>query len=365
MKRTHNCGQLRKADVGQTVTLAGWVDRRRDHGGVIFVDLRDKYGKTQIVFNPDYNADVMKTAEQLRNEYVITVTGKVYAREEGNANEKLATGEIEVKIDQIEILNAALTSPLAINDPNEECKENDDLRLQYRYLDLRRPWIQKKLLLKSRFLKAVYDFFYANGFENIETPVLCKSTPEGARDYLVPSRVNPGKFYALPQSPQQYKQLLMIAGMDRYFQIAKCFRDEDLRADRQPEFTQIDVEMSFVDQDDVMAMFDKFVTEVLGKVWDFEPPKKIRRMKWHEAMLKYGSDKPDLRFDLEIHDVSEIGAKSNFGVFKNCVAAGGKIRGIAGRTHRLRGQVRFQGPRVDARQGKRRSGNPGRQVLYD
>ena len=329
MKRTHNCGQLRKADVGQTVTLAGWVDRRRDHGGVIFVDLRDKYGKTQIVFNPDYNADVMKTAEQLRNEYVITVTGKVYAREEGNTNEKLATGEIEVKIDQIEILNAALTSPLAINDPNEECKENDDLRLQYRYLDLRRPWIQKKLLLKSRFLKAVYDFFYANGFENIETPVLCKSTPEGARDYLVPSRVNPGKFYALPQSPQQYKQLLMIAGMDRYFQIAKCFRDEDLRADRQPEFTQIDVEMSFVDQDDVMAMFDKFVTEVLGKVWDFEPPKKIRRMKWHEAMLKYGSDKPDLRFDLEIHDVSEIGAKSEFGVFKNCVAAGGKIRGIA------------------------------------
>ena len=181
MKRTHNCGQLRKADVGQTVTLAGWVDRRRDHGGVIFVDLRDKYGKTQIVFNPDYNADVMKTAEQLRNEYVITVTGKVYAREEGNTNEKLATGEIEVKIDQIEILNAALTSPLAINDPNEECKENDDLRLQYRYLDLRRPWIQKKLLLKSRFLKAVYDFFYANGVENIETPVLCKSTPEGAR----------------------------------------------------------------------------------------------------------------------------------------------------------------------------------------
>ena len=342
MKRTHNCGQLRKADVGQTVTLAGWVDRRRDHGGVIFVDLRDKYGKTQIVFNPDYNADVMKTAEQLRNEYVITVTGKVYAREEGNTNEKLATGEIEVKIDSIEILNAALTSPLAINDPNEECKENDDLRLQYRYLDLRRPWIQKKLLLKSRFLKAVYDFFYANGFENIETPVLCKSTPEGARDYLVPSRVNPGKFYALPQSPQQYKQLLMIAGMDRYFQIAKCFRDEDLRADRQPEFTQIDVEMSFVDQDDVMAMFDKFVTEVLGKVWDFEPPKKIRRMKWHEAMLKYGSDKPDLRFDLEIHDVSEIGAKSEFGVFKNCVAAGGKIRGIA-----AKGCVDFTRKQID------------------
>lgn len=329
MKRTHNCGELRAEDIGKTVSLAGWVDRRRDLGGVIFVDLRDKYGKTQVVFNPDRNPEVHKLADRLRNEYVIYVTGEVQARPAGMENEKIGTGMIDVKIDKLEILNESLTPPIAINDPKEECKENDDFRLTYRYLDLRRPWIQKNLMLKSRFLKAVYEFFYANGFENIETPVLCKSTPEGARDYLVPSRVNPGKFYALPQSPQQYKQLLMIAGFDRYFQIAKCFRDEDLRADRQPEFTQIDVEMSFVNQDEIMEMFDKFVTEVLGKVWDFEPPRHIRRMNWHEAMLKYGSDKPDLRFDLEIHDVSEIAATSNFGVFKNAVAAGGKVRGLA------------------------------------
>lgn len=329
MKRTHNCGELRASDIGKTVSLAGWVDRRRDLGGVIFVDLRDKYGKTQVVFNPERNPEVHKLADKLRNEYVIYVTGEVQARPAGMENDKIETGMIDVKIDKLEILNESLTPPIAINDPKEECKENDDFRLTYRYLDLRRPWIQKNLMLKSRFLKAVYEFFYANGFENIETPVLCKSTPEGARDYLVPSRVNPGKFYALPQSPQQYKQLLMIAGFDRYFQIAKCFRDEDLRADRQPEFTQIDVEMSFVNQDEVMEMFDRFVTEVLGKVWNFEPPRHIRRMNWHEAMLKYGSDKPDLRFDLEIHDVSEIAAASNFGVFKNAVAAGGKVRGLA------------------------------------
>lgn len=328
-KRTHNCGALRLENVGEKVTLSGWVDRRRDLGGVIFVDLRDKYGKTQVVFDPERNAEVHKIADQLRNEYVITVCGEVQKRPEGMTNDKLATGQIDVKIDEIEILNASENPPLAINDPKEECKENDDLRLRYRYLDLRRPWIQKNLILKSKFLKEVYAFFYNNEFENIETPVLCKSTPEGARDYLVPSRVNAGKFYALPQSPQQYKQLLMIAGMDRYFQVAKCFRDEDLRADRQPEFTQIDVEMSFVEQDDVMGLFDRFVTEVLGKIWNFEPPKNIRRMQYAEAMLKYGSDKPDLRFDLEIHDVSEIGAQSEFGVFKNVVNAGGKIRGIA------------------------------------
>ncbi|MCK9183453.1 MAG: aspartate--tRNA ligase [Fibrobacteraceae bacterium] len=329
MKRTHNCGELRKQDVGKIVSLAGWVDRRRDLGGVIFVDLRDKYGKTQVVFNPDRNPEVHKIADKLRNEFVIYITGEVQNRPEGMQNDKISTGDIDVKVDNLQILNESLTPPIAINDPKEECKENDDFRLTYRYLDLRRPWIQKNLMLKSRFLKAVYEFFYANGFENVETPVLCKSTPEGARDYLVPSRVNPGKFYALPQSPQQYKQLLMIAGMDRYFQIAKCFRDEDLRADRQPEFTQIDVEMSFVNQEDVMEMFDKFVTDVMGKVWNFTPPRHIRHMDWHEAMLKYGSDKPDLRFDLEIHDVSDIAKESNFGVFKSVVAAGGKVRGIA------------------------------------
>lgn len=329
MKRTHNCGALRLEDVGKTVSLAGWVDRRRDLGGVIFVDLRDKYGKTQIVFDPEHNAKVHEIAEALRNEFVIAVTGTVQARPEGMQNEKLSTGMIDVKINELTILNASENPPLAINDPKEECKENDDLRLRYRYLDLRRPWIQKNLILKSRFLKAVHDFFHANHFEDIETPVLCKSTPEGARDYLVPSRVNPGKFYALPQSPQQYKQLLMIAGMDRYYQIAKCFRDEDLRADRQPEFTQIDVEMSFVEQADVIELFNRFVTDVIGKVWNFTPPKEIRQMKYAEAMLKYGSDKPDLRFDLEIHDVSSIAAASDFGVFKNVVTSGGVVRGIA------------------------------------
>ena len=342
MKRTHSCGALRLEDVGKTVSLAGWVDRRRDLGGVIFVDLRDKYGKTQVVFNPERNPAVHKLADKLRNEYVIYITGEVQKRPEGMQNDKLATGAVDVKVDKLEILNESETPPLAINDPKEISRENDDLRLQYRYLDLRRPWIQKNLMLKSRFLKAVYDFFYSHGFENVETPCLCKSTPEGARDYLVPSRVNPGKFYALPQSPQQYKQLLMIAGMDRYFQVAKCFRDEDLRADRQPEFTQIDVEMSFVDQDDVMEVFDGFVTDVMGKVWDFTPPRHIRRMKYAEAMLKYGSDKPDLRFGLEIHDVSEIAAQSNFGVFKNVVAAGGKVRGIA-----AKGCVDFTRKQID------------------
>lgn len=329
MKRTHTCGALRKSDIGQTVTLNGWVDRRRDLGGVIFVDLRDKYGKTQVVFDPARNADVHAIADQLRNEYVITVTGEVQGRPEGMQNDKLSTGDIDVKIDSLTILNKADTPPLAINDPKEECKENDDLRLRYRYLDLRRPWIQKNLLLKSKFLGAVHAFFRKNGFEEIETPVLCKSTPEGARDYLVPSRVNPGKFYALPQSPQQYKQLLMIAGMDRYYQIAKCFRDEDLRADRQPEFTQIDLEMSFVQQEDVMGMLDAFVKEVIGGVWEFDASAEIPRMKYAEAMLKYGSDKPDVRFGMEISDVSEIAAQSEFGVFKTVVASKGVIRGIA------------------------------------
>ncbi len=329
MKRTHTCGALRKSDIGQTVTLNGWVDRRRDLGGVIFVDLRDKYGKTQVVFDPARNADVHAIADQLRNEYVITVTGEVQGRPEGMQNDKLSTGDIDVKIDSLTILNKADTPPLAINDPKEECKENDDLRLRYRYLDLRRPWIQKNLLLKSKFLGAVHAFFRKNGFEEIETPVLCKSTPEGARDYLVPSRVNPGKFYALPQSPQQYKQLLMIAGMDRYYQIAKCFRDEDLRADRQPEFTQIDLEMSFVQQEDVMGMLDAFVKEVIGGVWEFDASAEIPRMKYADAMLRYGSDKPDVRFGMEISDVSEIAAQSEFGVFKTVVASKGVIRGIA------------------------------------
>jgi len=341
MKRTHNCGELRKSDVGKSVTLCGWVDRRRDLGGVIFVDLRDKYGKTQIVFNPEWGAEVHKIADTLRNEFVIEVTGEVQNRPAGMENEKLSTGDIDVKIKELVILNKAETPPLEINNVKEESKENDDLRLRYRYLDLRRPWIQRNLMLKSRFLGEVHSFFRKNGFEEIETPVLCKSTPEGARDYIVPSRVNPGKFYALPQSPQQYKQLLMIAGMDRYYQIAKCFRDEDLRADRQPEFTQIDLEMSFVKQEDVMELLDCFVKEVLAHVWEFEVAE-IPRIKYADAMLTYGSDKPDLRFDLPIFDVSDIAANVDFAVFKNTVANNGVVRGLA-----AKGCVDFSRKQID------------------
>jgi len=341
MKRTHNCGELRKGDVKKTVTLCGWVDRRRDLGGVIFVDLRDKYGKTQIVFNPEWNAEVHELADTLRNEFVIQVTGEVQNRPSGMENEKISTGDIDVKINELVILNKAETPPLEINNAKEESKENDDLRLRYRYLDLRRPWIQRNLMLKSRFLGEVHSFFRKNGFEEIETPVLCKSTPEGARDYIVPSRVNPGKFYALPQSPQQYKQLLMIAGMDRYYQIAKCFRDEDLRADRQPEFTQIDLEMSFVNQDDVMELLDGFVKEVLAHIWEFEIGE-IPRIKYADAMLSYGSDKPDLRFDLPIFDVSDIAANVDFAVFKNAVANNGVVRGLA-----AKGCVDFTRKQID------------------
>lgn len=329
MKRTHNCGQLRKDDIGSEVCLAGWVDRRRDLGGVIFIDLRDKYGKTQVVFDPQINGEVHAQADVLRNEYVIRIEGKVRPRPEGMENSKLPTGEIDIASSSLTILNKSETPPLSLNDFKEESKENEELRLKYRYLDLRRPWVQKNIMLKSEFLYQTHTFFHDNGFEEIETPVLCKSTPEGARDYLVPSRVNPGKFYALPQSPQTYKQLLMISGMDRYYQIAKCFRDEDLRADRQPEFLQVDCELSFVDQEDIFDIFDKYVHDVLGKVWNLELPTRIDRMPYKEAMLKYGSDKPDLRFAMEITDVSEIAGKTDFGVFKNVVSSGGVVRGLA------------------------------------
>jgi aspartyl-tRNA synthetase len=329
MKRTHTCGDLRKDDIGKTVCLKGWVDRRRDLGGVIFIDLRDKFGKTQVVFDPELNPENHKLADTLRNEFVIEIEGVVRQRPEGMENAKLDTGDIDIASQNLKILNKSAPLPLSINDFKEESKENEELRLKYRYLELRRPWVQKNVVLKSQFLYETHHFFHDNGFEEIETPVLCKSTPEGARDYLVPSRVNPGTFYALPQSPQTYKQLLMIAGMDRYYQIAKCFRDEDLRADRQPEFMQIDCEMSFVEEEDIYEIFDKYIRDVLAKVWKFEAPEKIQRMPYAEAMLKYGSDKPDLRFGLEIADVSEIAGKTEFGVFKNVVAGGGVVRGLA------------------------------------
>jgi aspartyl-tRNA synthetase len=342
MKRSHNCGALRKSDEGSTVELAGWVDRRRDLGGIIFIDLRDKHGKTQVVFNPETNPEVHAIADALRNEFVIAIKGTVVLRPEGMINDKLPTGSIDIMVSDLEILNKAETSPLSINDHSETSRENDEVRLKYRYLDLRRPWIQKNILLKSDFLHHVRDFFHKNDFEDIETPVLCKSTPEGARDYLVPSRVNAGKFYALPQSPQTYKQLLMISGFDKYYQIAKCFRDEDLRADRQPEFTQIDVEMSFVDQEDVLETFNSFINEVFPKVWSDFKPVEIPHITYKEAMLKYGSDKPDLRFDLPIQDVSEIGGKSGFGVFKNVVEGGGVIRGLC-----AKGCVDFTRKQID------------------
>ncbi len=332
MKRTHHCSQLRKEDSGKTVTLAGWIDRRRDHGGIIFIDLRDKHGITQVVFNPDHDAALHAKADSLRNEWVVSVVGKVRPRPDDMVNPNRATGEIEVLADELTVLNKAETSPLVMNDFTETSREGEDIRFRYRYLDLRRPWVQKNFLLKSRFLAATRRWFENNGFEDIETPVLCKSTPEGARDYLVPSRIHPGEFYALPQSPQTYKQLLMIAGFDRYYQIAKCFRDEDLRADRQPEFTQIDAEMSFVESADVRETFDDYVKTVFNEIWP-EQMKQVSfplpTMSWHEAMLKYGSDKPDLRIDWEIADCTDIVKDCGFAVFRNVAASKGVIRGLA------------------------------------
>jgi aspartyl-tRNA synthetase len=329
MKRTHNCGELRLTDDKSEISLAGWIDRRRDHGGLIFIDLRDKYGKTQVVFEPDQK-DIFDTADSLRNEFVISIQGLVRPRLEGKINDKLPTGEIEIVASTLTILNKSEPLPIAINDHEQVSKEGEEVRARYRYLELRRPWVQKNISLKAEFLHHTRAFFYKYNFSDIETPVLCKSTPEGARDYLVPSRVNPGKFYALPQSPQTYKQLLMISGFDRYFQIAKCFRDEDLRADRQPEFTQIDVEMSFVDTEDVYEVFDTYINEVLPNVWkNFDAPGKIPRMTYADAMLKYGSDKPDIRFDMQIHDVTEIAKNVDFAVFKNVANGNGVVRGFA------------------------------------
>ena len=334
MKRTHHCSQLRKEDSGKTVTLAGWIDRRRDHGGIIFIDLRDKHGITQVVFNPDHDAALHAQADALRNEWVVSVVGKVRPRPDDMVNPNRETGEIEVLADELTVLNKSETSPLVMNDFTETSREGEDIRFRYRYLDLRRPWVQKNFLLKSRFLAATRRWFENNGFEDIETPVLCKSTPEGARDYLVPSRIHPGEFYALPQSPQTYKQLLMIAGFDRYYQIAKCFRDEDLRADRQPEFTQIDAEMSFVEGPDVRETFDDYVKTVFGEVWP-ELMKQVSfplpTMTWHGAMLKYGSDKPDLRIDWEIADCTDLVKDCGFAVFRNVAANGGVVRGLAAR----------------------------------
>ncbi|MCI0331807.1 MAG: aspartate--tRNA ligase [Planctomycetes bacterium] len=328
MLRTHTCGELGRAQVGKEVTLCGWVDSYRDHGGGLFVDLRDRYGMTQVVFNPpDTPADIIDESKQLRAEYVIQVTGKVSERPAGMANPKLSTGEIELRVTKFKLLNKSLTPPVSPN-ANAQDMPNEELRLEHRYLDLRRPAMQRTLLLRDRIVKGMRDYFAEQGFIDVETPVLGRSTPEGARDYLVPSRVSQGSFYALPQSPQLYKQILMMAGYDRYVQVARCFRDEDLRADRQPEFTQLDLEMSFVEADDVIGVIDGLVKEIANDVLDLDVKLPLPRMTYDEAMERYGHDAPDLRYGLELVDCTDLAAKSDFRVFSSVAASGGRVRAI-------------------------------------
>jgi len=325
MPRTHACGQLRSSEVGQSVRLMGWVQRRRDHGSLIFIDLRDRTGLTQVVFNAERNTGVHQTAHALRPECVVAVNGKVSARPSESKNPDLPTGEVEVLVDSVEILNEAKTPPFQIEDGAEV---TEALRLKYRYLDLRRPQMQHLLGIRHAVMQHVRSFLNAEGFLEVETPMLTKSTPEGARDYLVPSRINPGSFYALPQSPQLFKQILMVAGVDRYYQIARCFRDEDLRNDRQPEFTQIDVEMSFVDREQVMALMERMIAEVFRETAGIELATPFPQMTYAEAMGRYGSDKPDLRFGMPLYDMSDFAAHSEFKVFKDAVAKGGIVKAL-------------------------------------
>jgi aspartyl-tRNA synthetase len=324
MYRTHNCNSLRKPDVGKQVTLAGWVEVSRDHGGVIFIDLRDRKGLTQVVFRPEENADVAKQSHTLRSEDVIQVSGKVAARLPGTDNPKLATGDIEVVASELRILNRADDLPFELD------KEihNEDLRLTYRYFDLRRPHLARNLRLRHKTTKATRDYLDSQGFLEIETPILSKSTPEGARDFLVPSRLVPGKFYALPQAPQQYKQLLMVAGVEKYFQIAKCFRDEDLRADRQPEFTQIDIEASFVEPNDIYALTEGMLAAVFKAARNIDIKTPFDRLTYHEAISRFGSDKPDRRFKMELVDLRDDFRASNFKVFRGALDAGGVVKAI-------------------------------------
>ena len=325
LKRSHHCGSINKENMGQKVTLMGWVNRRRDHGGLIFVDLRDITGMVQVVFNQDVDGATFNKAEGVRNEFVIAITGEVHLRPEGTVNPNLSTGEIEVYADELRILNPAKTPPFYIN---EDVDVDENLRLKYRYLDLRRPEMQEIMILRHRVNKAIRDFLDKNSFLELETPMLTKSTPEGARDYLVPSRVHPGKFYALPQSPQIFKQLLMVSGMDRYFQIVRCFRDEDLRADRQPEFTQLDIEMSFINEEDIYRLLEEMMAHVVKEALGTEISTPFLRLTYEEAMDRYGSDKPDLRFKMELKDVSSIVANSGFKVFADVVKAGGQVKAI-------------------------------------
>ena len=318
MYRTHNNGELRLQDVNSEVTLCGWVAKRRNFGALVFIDLRDRYGITQLVFNEDIATQI----SDVRNEYVLQVKGTVVERKDKNP--KLATGEIEVVVREVKIVNTAITTPMIIADETDAL---EDTRLKYRYLDLRRPVLQKNLILRNRITLLVRNYLAKYGFTEVETPILCRSTPEGARDYLVPSRISKGQFYALPQSPQLYKQLLMVGGMDRYFQIARCFRDEDLRADRQPEFSQIDIEMSFVDEEGIWSMTEGLMKEIFKDIKGIDLPE-FKRIPYDTCMEKYGSDKPDLRFDMPLYNVSEVFANTEFKVFENCLNEGGIIQAM-------------------------------------
>jgi aspartyl-tRNA synthetase len=349
MLKTYSCGELTKNNVGQKVTLAGWVHRRRDHGGLVFIDLRDREGLVQVVFNPDVSEGGHKVATKLRHEYVVKVTGEVAKRPPGTENPKLATGEVEVIAEEVEILNPSKTPPF---DVSEDVEVDENLRLKYRYLDLRRGRMRDNIILRHRVIKFIRDFLDAKGFIEIETPILIKSTPEGARDYLVPSRLHPGRFYALPQSPQQLKQLLMVAGFEKYFQIARCFRDEDLRADRQPEFTQLDLEMSFIDEEDILSLMEELFIALVENV---KPSMRVMtpfpRLSYLDAMERYGIDKPDLRFGVEIRDLSNIAAQSDFAVFRTALEDGGKVKGICapGCAHYSRHQLEELAEFVQAR----------------
>ncbi|CQR74022.1 Aspartate--tRNA ligase [Sporomusa ovata DSM 2662] len=325
LKRTHACNALNQDYTGQEVTLCGWVSRRRDHGGLIFIDLRDRSGIVQVVFSPDVNKDAFSKAEAVRNEYVLAVRGMVKVRSESTINPNMATGTIEVFGNELRILNSAKTPPFYIQD---NIDVDEILRLKYRYLDLRRPEMQQDLILRHRVTKSMRDFLDKHCFVEVETPILTKSSPEGARDYLVPSRVNPGKFYALPQSPQIYKQLLMVGGLERYFQIARCFRDEDLRADRQPEFTQLDIEMSFIDREDILSLTEEMIAYIFKESIGAEVSTPIVRLSYDEAMARYGSDKPDLRFGMELIDLSGVFTDSGFKVFDTVLANGGQVKAI-------------------------------------
>src|SRR5438067_3118715 len=324
--RTHTCGDLNKDHIGQQVTLAGWVNRRRDHGGLVFLDIRDRYGITQVICDPERSPEAHSITSELRSEYVVQISGTVVARLPGTENPNLSTGDIEVVAGDIKLLNPSRTTPFPISDT---ISVDESLRLKYRYLDLRRPTMRDSILLRHRVVKAIRDYLDERGFVEIETPILMKSTPEGARDYLVPSRLYPGEFYALPQSPQQLKQLLMVAGLDRYFQIARCFRDEDQRSDRQPEFTQLDVEMSFVDEEDVMNLIGGLLIFLIEETTQ----KRIKqvpfpRLSFSEVMDRYGTDHPDLRFDLPLVEISDLAQAGNFGVFQGALAANGMVKGI-------------------------------------